>query len=58
MTSPMIWDYDIYETVSKVEVLEATIALQGMDAFGKVSGGRISLRGRLQWATIDTKVDN
>lgn len=56
MTSPVIWDNAIYEAVSKVEIVDAVTIPQGIDIFGKVSGGSISLRGCLQWATLDFEV--
>lgn len=58
LTTPVIWDTAILDTVSKVDIIETVTVPQGLDVFGRVSGGRISLRGFLQRATLDFQVDN
>lgn len=58
MATPVIWDNAILEATSRVEIIEAVTVPQGIDVFGRVSGGRISLRGRLQRATLDFQADN
>ncbi|KAI8274918.1 hypothetical protein K4K60_009084 [Colletotrichum sp. SAR11_57] len=53
LTTPVIWDYSLYDAAAQVEVLNATTIPQGLDGFGRVKGGSLTLTGYVKRATLD-----
>lgn len=53
LTTPVIWDYSLYDAAAQVEVLDATAIPQGLDGFGRVKGGSLTLTGYVKRATLD-----
>ncbi|KAF4867856.1 hypothetical protein CGCSCA1_v013050 [Colletotrichum siamense] len=53
LTTPVIWDYSLYDAAAQVEVLDATMIPQGLDGFGRVKGGSLTLTGYVKRATLD-----
>jgi hypothetical protein len=56
ISTPVIWDDNIYNAVQKMEVMGAETMPQGLDEFGRVRGGSIIVKGYVKRATLDFNV--
>lgn len=53
LTSPVIWDFALFTCSPKATILHASTTPKGLDSFGRVSNGRIVVRGPVQRAKVD-----
>jgi len=58
LATPVIWDFNIFDTRSKIEVINNYTVPQGQDQLGQVRSGNIALRGAVQKARIDFEVSD
>ncbi|KAI0418245.1 heterokaryon incompatibility protein-domain-containing protein [Xylaria grammica] len=59
ISTPVIWDMEIYEAKARVEVLDACAAPVGQaNAFGRVKGAYATLRGLVQRAVLEVDVQH
>jgi hypothetical protein len=53
LETPVIWDHNMLEVKSQVEVISTSSSPQGQDFLGQVKSGKIVLRGLVQKATLE-----
>ncbi|KAI0478296.1 HET-domain-containing protein [Xylaria cf. heliscus] len=59
ISTPVIWDMDIYATEARVEVLGANAVPAGQaNVFGQVEGAYVMLRGLMQRAVLEVDVQH
>jgi hypothetical protein len=58
LETPVIWDHDMFEARSEVDVVSTSTGAHGEDFLGQVKNGKIVLRGRVQKATLDFDVSS
>jgi hypothetical protein len=58
LETPVIWDHNMFEARSQVEVVSTSTGPHGQDFLGQVKSGKIVLRGRVQKATLEFDVSS
>lgn len=53
LTSPVIWDFSLFTCQIRAVILHASTTPKGLDSFGRVSNGRLVVRGPVQRAKVD-----
>jgi hypothetical protein len=58
LDTPVIWDHDMFEARSQVEVVSTYTSPHRQDFLGQVKSGKIVLKGRVQKATLKFDVSH
>lgn len=53
LTSPVIWDFALFTCSPRTTILHASTTPKGLDSFGRVSNGKLVVRGPVQRAKLD-----